>query len=135
MAKWRRPNVADDRKSFERAAFDFRMSLDELNSYLDRGKLERLDGYTWCRLDNTDSNDTFSLVEAERVAARLGEDLSVVTLALSREATLPAPVVLDRAEPGRPYLMTGNLCLVACRSLNVTPMVWRLPAPKQSLSG
>jgi hypothetical protein len=126
--KWRQPILEEVQQDFEKVAVGLQIRLAKLSEYMHRGKLVKLDGYTWCRLQNTDSNETFSLMEAERVASRFGEEQALIDVvqAISRHAELPAPIILDRAGSERPYLVAGNLCLMACRALNVTPMVWRI---------
>lgn len=124
--KWRKPIFSEEREGFVQTAQDLGLSMDELREAMKHGHMAPLDGYTWCTLENTDCNETFTLGEVERLALkRYGRDVGSLCRAITSGQTVPAPIILDR--PGkRSWLVSGNIRLMLCRGLNLLPDVWRI---------
>lgn len=125
MAKWEQPTFESEVEAFKEASAALDIPLEALREALQEGAMSPLDGYTWCSMDNSDCNETFSLAEVDRVAARYGQDPGPLSQALAKGQTLPAPIILDR-EKWRSYLIAGNVRLMLCRALDLRPLVWRI---------
>ena len=123
MQKWRKPLISEEMPEFERTAVDLRINLRLLTSAFDSGELVELANWIWCLMVNTDSNEVFSIAEAEAKAELYGRDIARVFRGMTSHAILPAPIVLVRGDE-RPYLVSGNTRLMAARVLNVRPKVW-----------
>lgn len=125
MSGWRRPAYTDEYDALKAASISLDLPLRKIVEAFKSGELVDLEGWIWCSLDNTDSNECFCLAEAEARAKLHGRDeaLSQITTGMIRHKTLPAPVILMRGER-RPYLVAGNLRLLACRALNTRPKAW-----------
>lgn len=121
--RWRRPSYAEEEAEFLRVSEELSIPFDELRDLFQLGELVDLPGWMWCSLTNTDSNDVFSLAEAEARAKLYDRDLARIIQGMSSRSTLPAPIVLP-FKIGRPHLVAGNTRLMACRVLNVRPKVW-----------
>jgi hypothetical protein len=127
--KWCKPSYSEEEREFARVSLTLEIHLDELREGFTKGELVDLPNWMWCSLLNTDSNDVFSLAEAEERAKLYNRDLSRVVQGMSSRSTIPAPIVLSRGDSQgapRPYLMAGNTRLMACRVLNVRPKVWMM---------
>lgn len=123
---WRKPTLEEEREELLRAAQDLDLDPDAVLDAMDRGRLATLDGFTWCSLENTDSNDTFSIAEVEEVAwRRYKKDVAVLCRQITSNQVLPAPIVFDRPKR-RSWLVSGNVRLMICRALNMQPKVWRI---------
>lgn len=121
--RWHPPRRAEEDCELERTAVDLGIPLESLREAFRSGSLVDLEGWVWCSMDNTDSNETFCLAEAEARAKLYGRNLERIVLGMSARSSLPAPIVLLRGQ-GRPYLVAGNTRLMACRALGVRPKVW-----------
>jgi len=124
---WRKPSYSEEAQEFERVAMDLGIPLDQLREGFSAGALVDLPNWMWCSMNNTDSNDVFSLAEAEERAKLYDRDLSRIIQGMSSRSTLPAPIVLQLVD-SRPHLIAGNTRLMACRVLNVHPKVWMMSA-------
>jgi hypothetical protein len=82
-----------------------------------------LEGWMWCTLQNTDSNDVFSLAEAEERARLYGLDITKIVQRMVDRGTFAAPVVITK-KGERPYLVSGNEHLMSARVLSIRPRVW-----------
>lgn len=121
--KWCKPSYSEEEREFARVSLTLEIHLDELREGFTKGELVDLPKWLWCSLDNTDSNDVFSLAEAEERAKLYNRDLSRIVQGMSSRSTIPAPIILQR-EDFRPHLVAGNTRLMACRILNICPKVW-----------
>jgi hypothetical protein len=125
---WCKPKLVDMQTELQSASLDLGVPLDILHLAMEGGRLVPLERYHWCLLQNSDSNETFSLAEAEAVAARYGQDIGPVCRRIASRLGVPAPVILFRSEL-RPWLVAGNIPLMVCRALNVRPEIWRIELP------
>jgi hypothetical protein len=125
MVGWKKPVLADALDVLEKAATSLQLQMEDLLKAFRTGELVDLEGWVWCSLDNTDSNDCFCLAEAEARAKLHGrdEDFVRITNDMTKHKVLQAPLILLRG-PLRPYLVDGNLRLMGCRALSVRPKVW-----------
>jgi len=122
---WCKPKLTDVQAELRATSLDLKIALDDLRQAMQGGQLVPLERYHWCLLQNSDCNNTFSLVEAEAVAARYGQDIGPVCRKISSKQAVLAPVVLFRPEQ-RPWLISGNCQLMVCRALSIQPHVWRI---------
>jgi len=120
---WRAPKYAEEEAELLRVVTELGVPMDRLREAFRAGDLVDLPLWMWCSLDNTDSNDTFTLAEAEARAKLYDRDLSRIIQGMSQRATLPAPIILAQGQK-RPHLVAGNTRLMACRVLNIRPKVW-----------
>ena len=127
--KWSKPSYDEEESEFTRTSLELEIPVDMLRAAFLKGGLVDLPNWMWCSLLNTDSNDVFSLAEAEGRAKLYNRDLSRIVQGMSSRSTIPAPIVISRGDSlgnPRPYLVAGNTRLMACRVLNVRPKVWMM---------
>ena len=126
---WRKPAYSDEVHKLEDAAGRLGLSVPEIKQAFEAGELVDVPGWVWCSLDNSNSSDCFCLAEAEARAKLHGrdDDLARITTGMIQHKIFPAPVILTRGEK-RPYLVSGNLRLLACRGLGIRPKVWLMKA-------
>lgn len=121
--RWCKPSYAEEVVEFQRVELTLKIPLDKLRARFVAGELVYMPKWMWCSMDNTDSNDVFSLAEAEGRAKLYDRNLSRIVQGMSSRSNIPAPIVLQQGD-ARPHLVAGNMRLTACRVLNVRPKVW-----------
>lgn len=98
-----------------------------------KGSLVRLEPYTWCILRNTESNNSFSIAEFEKVAKEQGWVTDQMIRRFRLKLSVEAPVIVET--PGeRPWLASGDIQLSLCRALGIQPSVWCIRVGKANMN-
>jgi len=128
---WVKPIFEHLESSIVKAAKTLGIDKDNLSSkissQIETGYLSYLSDAEWAVVANTDSWSIQSKDEAELVALLRGKDKSLESILdiMGTGSALPAPVILSASDfNDRPYLIDGNIRLIACRILGIRPEVF-----------
>jgi len=122
MHAWRRPSYEEEAAEFERTSDELGIDLGLLQEAFRNGELVDLESWVWCILENTDSCEVFTIAETEAKAELYSRDIARIFVGMARTDVFPAPIILTQPHH-RPYLISGNTRLMACRVLNIRPKV------------
>lgn len=85
-------------------------------------QLESFSENDWRILQNTNAGRVVNPNHAIDIADSMGEDIYAVFATIKADEKISAPVVLYDAGK-KPYLIDGDLKMVACQGLGIQPMI------------
>lgn len=121
--QWQKPALSFELGEIERTARELGIDLQSLVAAFAHGKLGELKSGDWERMKNCDSHDTSWTLEEVREHLKEKRDFKRIEQGIKAGHSLPAPVVLYRADEP-PYLISGNSRLLGCRALGLRPTVF-----------
>jgi len=115
---WKKPSLKEEIEEFERTAEDLRIDKNKLIEAFKKGKLITLQDDVWEKIQNTDSWETTTLKDAQRLAKEYGKNLH----SLIEAKELPAAIVLKNKNDY--YLIAGNTRLMYSRANKINPKIF-----------
>jgi hypothetical protein len=127
---WHAPSMEEEAGEFQRTAQELSLSVYDLMTAFEKGKLTELSRSDLGRMENSDwvdmrPGDFVNLRgKADQYERQIGAEDQPGTLmhAFVQKRSLPAPIVLKIGQ--RLYLIAGNTRLMMAAVFNVLPKVW-----------
>ena len=116
--EWTLPSFYKEVDEFKRTAKEENIKFESLKSAFKAGKQIALTNNIWKKLKNTDSWNTNTMAEVQKLADEYGKDLK----SIMQSKKLPMPIVMKNKNEY--YLIAGNTRLMYAKANKTVPQVY-----------